>query len=673
MLRHRHRLGLGAAGRPATAAELPDHIAVATGLRVDIQALRGLAILLVLLHHAEWPWVPAGFLGVDIFFVISGFLITGLIDQALDDGRFTFRDFYTRRIRRLFPAAYATLTLTALVAPFLLDPLEYRDFAPQLAGAFGFFANVVLWQQSSYFGSGAALKPLLHMWSLSIEEQFYILLPPALLLCPCRLRPALVALMVLVSAGLCFTLVQLSPSATFYMLPTRAWELGLGALAALALRRRAGLRGPWPLLRLACASALLLLPLLASKDSHPGLAALLACLATAILLLPGAPGGRWQAGLAPLVWLGNRSYSLYLLHWPLFVFASHVFIGPVPPSLRALIVLASLGGAALQYRFVEQRFRGLDLTPLRLAGFVLVPLLLVGATYVASRSLTTPTTVARGGGQGLSPACDFRDRFLPLAECRSPPTQGPTGTATLLWGDSFAMALSPGLAATTSGGLIQATRSVCGPFIDLAPINHGQNPRAWGESCIRFNRSVLDYIASQPEIGTVVLSSALVQYIPGGEARSWRQLVATPEGLSEQPQDLEALLHALAATVERLRELGKRVVLFAPPPIVGLDMGRCLDRAAAGRPTVSPFPDCSYTRATYEAARLPLRDLLATIRTIGDVPVIDLDVALCGSGMCATQMDGVPLYRDGDHLSGPGSRLLGEALDWGAWVDQVAR
>jgi peptidoglycan/LPS O-acetylase OafA/YrhL len=165
--------------------------------RGDIQAARGIAIILVLLHHAHFPYSPGGFLGVDMFFVISGFLMTSFIDDALKNRSFTFMSFYTRRVKRLFPAAYATLAVTTLAAPFLLDSFELQSFAAQLLGSFTFTVNFVLWRQSDYFAHSADLKPLLHMWSLSIEEQFYIILPLLMFLSPTRFRLALGIILVL--------------------------------------------------------------------------------------------------------------------------------------------------------------------------------------------------------------------------------------------------------------------------------------------------------------------------------------------------------------------------------------------------------------------------------------------------------------------------------------------
>src|SRR5688500_736851 len=154
--------------------------------RTDIQALRGVAVLLVVLQHAKAGFIGAGFLGVDIFFVISGFLITGTIRKAIERGDFSFREFYFRRAKRLLPAAYVTFAFTALLGFFLLDAVEWRDFTRQLAGAVTFTGNFVLWQQTGYFEGAAAFKPLLHVWSLAVEEQYYLLLPAALIMVPQR-------------------------------------------------------------------------------------------------------------------------------------------------------------------------------------------------------------------------------------------------------------------------------------------------------------------------------------------------------------------------------------------------------------------------------------------------------------------------------------------------------
>lgn len=240
-----------------------------SAFRVDIQALRGLAILLVVVYHAELlASLKAGYLGVDIFFVVSGYLITGIVTKGLQDGSFSFSGFYFRRAKRLLPAAYVTFLATTLLSIAFLTTPALRDYLWQLVGAVTFTGNMVLWTQTGYFAPAAELKPLLHVWSLSIEEQYYLLLPAVLVLTPRRFWTPGVWVVLLISLALCLGLVAAKPGATFYLLPTRAWELALGSLGVLVLHERQSpyLRALfWPAL-----AALLLVPFFPTGAPHPG-------------------------------------------------------------------------------------------------------------------------------------------------------------------------------------------------------------------------------------------------------------------------------------------------------------------------------------------------------------------------------------------------------------------
>jgi peptidoglycan/LPS O-acetylase OafA/YrhL len=628
--------------------------------RIDIQLLRAWAVGIVVLNHARIPFFQGGFLGVDIFFVISGFLITGIIEDALDSGRFRFRDFYLRRARRLLPAAYATFTVTALAAPLLLDGTEYRSFLWQLVGSFGFFANVVLWKQVDYFGSGAALKPLLHVWSLSLEEQYYLVLPLALFLCPKRFRLALASIALVGSGLLCVAVMGRSVSAAFYLLPTRAWELMIGSVTILLVRRNAAMARPMTLARFGCAAILGLTPLIATEEGHPGLPALLVCLATAILLVPGARLERGDGWLRPAVAIGNRSYSLYLVHWPLFAFANNILLREAPLWLDVALLAVTLLLADAQYRWIERRYHYRRKGARGLAALLSVPILAIGLSAGLATRPQGPAMLARAGGSGLAPACDFRGDFQPLPECttgRQPDT--------LVWGDSFAMALAPGMAAAAPNGIVQATRTVCGPLLDLAPVNGALYNANWAARCMAFNDSVIAYLARTPGITTIVLTSSLAQYVPGAEDQDWRYLLRRPGGrLVETPQDARQLLSVLAGTVARLHALGKRVLFVAPPPSSAVDVARCSERLAEGRPTIGANPGCAFTVADYHAYRRDIRAFVQAVTAEKIAPVMDFASTLCPGQWCAAQINGTPLYRDKDHLSADGSIALSRIMNW---------
>jgi len=636
-------------------------------LRADIQALRALAVLLVVLNHAGVPFLPGGFLGVDIFFVISGYLMSGIIVDAADAGTFSYRQFYARRIRRLFPAAYATIIVTAAAAPFLLDRFEYAKFAQQLAGAFTFTVNVVLWRQIDYFDTGAGLKPLLHMWSLAVEEQYYLVLPFLTLLCPKRIRLVAAILLTAACLALCLYAVSRSPSAAFYLLPTRAWELGIGSVAALLVRRGLRLERLSSWWRPVCAAVLVIIPFMVTERGHPGAPAVAVCLATALLLISGQ-GSRPAGLLAPLLPIGDRSYSLYLVHWPLFAFANNVFLEAVPPWAKALLLVLCFGWMEAQYRLVERPLRHFTVNWRSSVILVAIPVIAIGASFAWTRIAPSPSAADRDWNTGLDDRCSYKAGYFRQAACESAP-----GAQVMLWGDSFGMHLGDGLAATTPGGIIQATRTVCGPFLDLAPINGAMYPEPWGQSCIGFNRAVLDDLARRPEVKVVVLSSALTQYVPQAEPIAWRALETNGSGFVTHEQDEQRVLAALKRTVDALHAIGKRVVLVAPPPSAEFNIGRCLDRLHTGIPTISAHPSCEIDKAAYERRRQPVLQFLAKVEQQGFAPVIRFDATLCQAAHCQTAHGDRSLYFDGVHFSRSGSRVVAERMGLGALVERTAR
>jgi peptidoglycan/LPS O-acetylase OafA/YrhL len=606
-------------------------------VRKDIQSLRGIAVMLVLLYHAQLGVVGRGFLGVDVFFVISGYLITELITKELDAGTFSFRQFYWRRAKRLLPAAYVVIALTSVGALVLLTRLELAAFVKQVIGSVSFTANIVLWKQSGYFDGTAELKPLLHMWSLSLEEQFYLVFPLALWVTPPPLRRWLAGAALVLSLGLCFVAVSWKPTAAFYLLPTRAWELMIGACGALWFRdapatprATARLVGPPALLSVLVVSSL------AIDAVHPRWDALIVCAAT--LTAIWARVGVLERGplAATLGWFGDISYSLYLVHWPIFAFARNVFVGEVPTGVKWLGVAASVVLAALLFRTVEDPIRRSDREPSRalLASVVGASLALVLIPLAAPslvRSVKDWSAIRRTNF-GLSPSCDFGAAFEPTPACRTA-----DNPAVVVWGDSFAMHLVPGLVATDRRlGVVQATRSMCGPVLDLAPDSYGS---AWANDCLAFNQSVMDRIAGDPHLRYVVLASPFTSY------------AAMPR---------EPVVAKFARTIQSVREAGKKVVLVAPPPSTGTDFSLCLERLDSGLPTFGrpAATQCSFDALAYRAKQEPVIHLLEQIARSADVPVVWLSELLCSGERCRAQEDDVPLYRDSAHLSIEGSVLL---------------
>lgn len=630
--------------------------------RWDIQALRGLAVAGVLLQHAAPGLVPGGYLGVDLFFVISGFLITGQVLAGMRAGRFSAAVFYARRARRLLPAAYVVLALTLLGSPWWLAPLEGADLARQHWGALGFVSNVVLWAQSGYFDVAAELKPLLHFWSLSLEEQYYLLLPP-LLLAVGTGRRGLGLMVMLTGASLLLGLglQQHDASAAFYLLPSRAWELGIGSLAAWA--HAAGWRAPsvgrWPATLLLLTLPLWPLPAWGGIG-HPGANALLIGLATvAVLLSAGRP--RAPRALAPVVGLGDISYSLYLVHWPLIAFVNNAWVGgdhaPGLAWARAATGVMSLPLAWLLWRGVEQTTRRWPL-PRGLRGWGWV--LLATAVLALLPLMKAPASAepdARRPNHGFSAGCDQWEHWVDIPECRDASQPG-----WAVWGDSYAMHLVPGLAAVAPG-LLQITESSCGPLPGLVPWRPdapagASFTRDWARQCERFNRSVLAALTRPDAPAVVMLSSLLTQYLgpPGGHLL---RIDGGQESEVAATQAEDELVAAAALLAQALRAHGKRLVWVSPPPRGSFDAGACVERRQQGLLTLGAPADCRISLADAPPLSQRVTALLQRFEREADVPVLWLDASLCSAGVCRTaDSDGLAYYRDVGHLSVEGSRRL---------------
>lgn len=639
-------------------------------MRTDIQALRGLAILLVLLYHSGLlESLQAGYLGVDVFFVVSGYLITGIVLRGVKAGTFSFTEFYARRAKRLLPAAYVTFVATAWASAFFLTRPEMRDFTWQLLGAVTFTGNIVLWMQTGYFEGAAHLKPLLHVWSLSIEEQYYLLLPATLVFTPRRFWRAGVLVVVVGSLVLCLMLVAVKPGATFYLLPTRAWEMALGSAGIMILEGSvaAGVwsaRLFWP-----AVAALLVVPFFPTGMPHPGVDALIVCSATLVVILRRHPA--LSAGLPAitLARLGDISYSLYLVHWPLLAFAANAWLSPPPVGARLGLVVLALMLATALYHWVEQPARRAEI-PLERATFAMtlgassaVVLLGFMISHIESTGDLVDYTYVMRGNIGLSPSCEYGETYIPKAECRTSDTP-----SILIWGDSNAMHLVAGIAATTDLGLEQATKSTCGPLLSISHFRTDDfYNRNWGLGCLRFSGTVLDYLASADSIQVVVLSSSFGQYLAGNQVLvapfSFQTGETHPEPV-EMTGSEDLALKSLLSTIAAIRALAKRVVLVAPPPVSSFDVGRCLERKALGKLTFGGDDEsCVIAEDEYRERRSGVLRLLARAANEGDVAVFNLDEYLCHEGACAVELNGTFIYRDGGHLSYEGSRLLGQKTD----------
>lgn len=622
-------------------------------IRIDIQALRGWAVAIVVLNHAGFGWMPSGFLGVDVFFVISGFLITGVIARSVAEGHFSFKEFYFRRARRILPAAFVTIALTAVGSIWFLTSLEIASLGDQTLGALTYTINFVLWKQVDYFAADANMKPLLHMWSLAVEEQFYIILPLLLFAAPARWWKGIVVGLTLASFVFCMWWVQFSPAGAFYMLPSRAWELGIGAMAALFVRNMHGRTGTmlsalyWPSLLV-----LLGLPFTPYDYAHPGWVAGAICISTAVLILANNQSVARTWIVRAMARLGDISYSLYLVHWPVMVFAYSAYIGEVPQYLPLVTISLSLVFAWAMYEFVEQpSIRYFKQPNMRFSAAVSLVTVCVAAVYYGSAAYANSAVdfeALRAPNYGLNKRCDYAGQlFEERNECVN--SHSPN---VLVWGDSFAMHLVPGLSGSYS--LVQATFSSCAPFPGYVKKRRKYKVgHLWYQRCLDFNAGVSEYVDRAQHIDTVVLSSPWRFWVSPGNVALFRD---ADGDLVERETGIELAIDAISPVLKSLRDNDKQVVIFGPPPAADLDTGACLERVATGKVLLSG--SCQISRDAALQKDVAVNAFLDRLEDEFNVQVVRLSDLLCENDHCMTQIDGVPVYRDQGHLSIEGSRLL---------------
>jgi peptidoglycan/LPS O-acetylase OafA/YrhL len=621
-----------------------------TSYRPDIDGLRAVAVLLVLAYHLGIHRLRGGFVGVDVFFVISGFLIGSIILSELDASRFSIVSFYERRVRRIFPALAVLLLGTSLLAVKFLLPSELVDYGKSLLAATFSFSNVLFLHQAGYFNAPAANKPLLHTWSLAVEEQFYVFLP-LFLIAVRKYFPSRQRLLIVVVALLSFAVSAVGAfrfhDATFYLAHTRAWELLLGTLLVLdifpaistpLLRNLASLSG----VILILTASLLFTP----ATPFPGVAALLPCVGAALVIAAGKSGasvvGR-ALSLRPMVFIGMISYSLYLWHWPLIVFqgSDGLLIKGFSPKLTKLaLIFASFAVATLSWRFVEQPFR--DRRQLsrpvifRVASVAAAALLAAGISILATNGFPSrypPEAVRvasflvntdaktdaeyRVGTCFLTSKDTYKD-FNPSICLR----QDAHKHNDLLLGDSHAAQLWYGLSATFKDvSLMQATASGCKPTLDQS---HSVETK-----CSRLMGHIFTDYLPRHHVDALII------------AARW------------DASDIGPLQETLAWAHQR--EIG--VVLFGPIVQYDSALPRLL---ALSIKSNDPSIPSLHRVAYYERLDAEMAHLAETVSGVRYVSYFKM---LCRQSSCLEYADaGVPLQSDYGHLTDSGSLLVAAKL-----------
>lgn len=618
----------------------------AAGIRPEITGLRAVAVLPVILFHAGLSSFAGGYVGVDVFFVLSGYLITSILLREHRAGTFTIAGFYERRARRILPALFVVVGLCIPFAWFWMRPGELIDFGESLIATIAFVSNVLFWRESGYFDGAAELKPLLHTWSLGIEEQYYLVFPlfVGLLL---RFRkhwlPIALAAVALVSFLISLWLSEAAPSANFYLIPSRAWELMAGSLLALAPALRP--RNSLALLGL----IMILAPvfLYDASTPFPGVAALPPVIGT-VLVIAFADSrslvGR-ALSIGPMVWVGLVSYSAYLWHQPLFAFARLMSPNHVPVWLYLALSVAALILAGLSQKYVEAPFIA---KPHRFTRRQIFAWSAIGSAVIAAFGLALVL------GQGFPTRAPAEPVKSSIEGC--PPIGGgvhacPLGAPgepnMVLLGDSHAFAIADELDAALaregrSGVLLH---TLCHPIPGLYD---SRGPR---RGCEASNARMIA-LATAPAVSDVIVAVRWTLRIADAD-RGFDNGEGGVEADAPFRRNIGNKPEAVQAYFEALQS--KRVTVLYPVPEVGWDPAR-LNMIARARN--QPLPAISTSAARYWERNAEVLRILDSIPGVERVRPSDF---LC-SDRCAVQTSDVLYYADDDHLSREGAAMIVEAL-----------
>jgi peptidoglycan/LPS O-acetylase OafA/YrhL len=628
--------------------------------RREVDGLRALAVVPVVLFHAGLPGFSGGFVGVDVFFVISGYLITSIILAELAEGRFSILRFYERRARRILPALFLVMLVCLPFAWSWLLPRDMAGFSSSLAAVTVFGSNILFWRESGYFDTAGDLKPLLHTWSLAVEEQYYMIFP-ALLLVMWRIRRGLIApLMVLVfiaSLALAEAGASRGSWAAFYLLPTRGWELLMGAFVAFNSQRRQ----PWDpgsrARELGGMAGLLLIAaavfLFDRKTPFPGLYALVPTVGAAMIILFASGHtlvGRFL-GSRLLVGVGLISYSAYLWHQPLFAFARHRSLGEPGHALMLGLAVVSFGLAWLSWRFVEAPFRDKR----RFSQRQVFSFAIAGGSLFLAVGLAGQST---NGFEALKFSPEQRQLMAsatpsPLrAEChterleqRAPRDACEYHAGALraaVFGDSHTVELAYALAdelRPVGTKIRHFSFSGCAPMF-------GRQVEGELAECAQWTRLAVEEIVRDPAIELVVVSYRIHSALFGGHEGKYPHL-PDAVGEAERGKRWRAYVDVLQYLVDR----GKKVVLVLQAPELPRPMEYLAFVTSAPLGPVRGASEAWWReRTAFVTARL------------GEIPkdvlVVDPSRIFCRAGECLAAEGGTAYYFDDDHMSVAGARLV---------------
>ncbi|HTW49418.1 MAG TPA: acyltransferase family protein [Acidobacteriaceae bacterium] len=646
-----------------TAIAFQSSLARSGKYRADVDGLRAVAVLAVMFFHAKIFGCSGGFVGVDVFFVISGYLITSLIAKDLADGNFSFISFYERRMRRIFPALFGVLLFCIPIAFVIFSPQELLAFGKSLAATTFFVSNFYFWRNAfafGYFANSSQYQTLLHTWSLAVEEQFYIVFPAVLALL-FRWRRKLLNPLLLFFAAASFALnvwgTWHKPVPAFYLFIPRAWELLIGALLATRavppLRSRAA-REVAGLLGLCMIAAAVFT--LSSATRFPGFSVLMPCVGAWLLIYAGENGPttiRALLSFRPLVFIGIISYSLYLWHWPLLVFSRYFSAGDLTGAQTAIVLLASAIMAFVSFEYIERPFRGAQSSFTRRQIFALGL-----AASIVSAAIGFTASLTHGLPQRYSPhtrqlvaenmarqddydnSCgNWRTEIHTLADVNFCQVGSASSKKIMFWGDSHVGQIMPLVRTLYREGDLQGDGALFAIADGCLP--SAQMNTIGGYHCDTFAKFAIQR-ARESDIDAVFIGFDTWWY--NHDAVECLSVDGRCTKTLTPAQTDQRLLAELAGDIHALRALGKRVIVCLPFPMYDKSIPLLELRNAV-------FAGIGLGGKASDFTSPVLREQVRSLAAASGAEIFDPRASLCPTGSCITELNGVSIYIDSHHLA----------------------
>jgi len=636
--------------------------------RADIDGLRALAILPVLLFHAKNPFFTGGFVGVDVFFAISGYLITSILLKEIEGNKFSYVQFYVRRIRRLLPALLAVYIVTILVFLNYYPPFLFETTVKSVLASVFLSSNIFFWKEGGYFSNAIELNPLLHTWSLSVEEQFYLIFPSFLIVIFKFIKAGktrLLIMLLLIVTSLALAIYMAPPRgsyASFYLLPTRAYELGLGAILAyiIHLKMDVNIRDIKGLREIGLLFIILPIFLYDESTPFPSYFAMVpvvgACL---IILARNTEGIAYRIITSKVnVFIGVISYSLYLWHWPIIVFNNWFFSNVDELSRGAISILISIPIAILSYLYIERPFRNKknysDKFIIRTFNISIPVLVLFCSTLLlyGNKFIVDPSgerqknySLAIEEEPTRKPCTDKLRNLQKFELCSLTIEPISTGESIFIWGDSHASAMIPAFEEIANERLVNfAVTTGCPPVLNIKRTDFSQK-------CRKVNNMVYKHII-ESGYSTIFLVAAFNNYLNKGIVGQ----INAKHSINPKKAK-EALRAELISTVKKLEDVGLKVVIVLQAPVFEKNIPLDYLRQSIIN---TKFERQAIDAGTYKKQK---ESFLSIIPDSMNSSIIDITDFFCNKDSCfSSSEDGDLLFKDKHHISNYQARKIGESI-----------